>query len=674
VNAKVNNAGGNPRNLSLRSISMARKYTLLLILCLTGLLAASLAAYAGWRYSRTPEYRVRYGSPAEKQWAVRLLVEEGAEAHDWSGIERCIESPHVAVALTAVSALGNARRAEAIDTLIALVDGDRAPMLRLRALEALAQLNTERAWKEVKSRLDTEDPRLREAAISHLVRRGRRDAIPAIRSRLEDSSAEVRRRAAEGLRELLTPVTHSGPLPDVGSSLVFEAERGSRFRGNFEIAPSARLRSRLPHLAKNAPLFAGLEDASGGWVRNMEGAGGNHEWLGGEAGSIDIGRSDYPLVIPRDGRYRLWTRAWWMDKCGNSFNAWFDHGKTTKFNDADKLKGPYRRWAWFERSKPVHLTAGVHTLHVQAREDGIRIDQFALLPDGERPEEGPATVNYEPLALLPHPELALSRGSRIIHDDGHLHATAWILRGGHKPLTTQLRLEAAGGRLSCAGVLPITIPKDERVQEVDFTVTYPPDAPRKEYVIQASLRQEGQQSQQARRLIVRRPWHWRIAGPFPRQRTREDVLLDPNVEWRSYPAEKLFDPYGRMDFESVFGNGTTGWVYLKARVRSEEEGPLLWLLNSDDSSRVWLDDELVLHNPRNAPSAAFLTRARRTIPPGDHIIVAECYQKEFPDGNIHHATQNYWLFRLRVRRSEHEPADLVGLEWIDSSDGSRAKR
>lgn len=653
---------------------MPTKRTILLFLCLGGLLVGALTVYAGWRYSRTPEYRIRYGSPAQKQWAIRLLVEEGADEGDWSRIERCIGSSDTAIALTAVSALGNAKRVRSTDKLVALVEGNRPMTLRLRALEALAQLDTERAWDEVKSGLEAENDRLRLAAISHLVRRGRRDAIPAIRSCLEDSSPEVRRRAAQGLRELLTPIPRAGAVPEVGDSLVFEAERGFRFEGNFEIAPSKRLRARLPQLAENAPLFAGLEGASGGWVRNMEGAGGNHEWLGGEAGSIDVGRVDYPLLIPRDGEYRLWARAWWMDKCGNSFNAWFDHADTTKFNDADGIKGPYRRWGWFARSMAVRLTAGVHTLHVQAREDGIRIDQFMLVPDGERPPEGAAGINYDPLALVPEAELTLSRESRIIGDDGQLHATVRVLRGGQEPLATTLRLEAEGAELSCPSELSVRIPGKKRVWARDFTVTYSPDAPRREYVVRATIETQEEEHKQVRRMIVRRPWDWRIAGPFSRRRTREEVLLDPDVEWRSYPPEKLFDRYGRMDFEALFGNDITGWVYLRTRVRSEEKQPLLWLLNSDDSSRVWLDGELVLHNPRNAPAAAFLTRRRRTIPPGEHTIVAECFQKEFPDGHIYHATQNYWLFRLRVRRSEHTPADLVGLPWEEPARKTQAAR
>jgi hypothetical protein len=578
------------------------------------------------------------------------------------------------VALTAVSALGNARRAGSTDKLIALFEGNRPLTLRLRALEALAQLDTERGWDEVKSGLEAETGRLRLAAISHLVRRGRREAIPAIRSRLDDSSAEVRRRAAQGLRELVTPVADSGALPEVGDSLVFEAERGFRFEGNFEIAPSERLRAELPELAKEDPLFAGLEGASGGWVRNMEGAGGNHEWLGGEAGSIDIGRADYPLLIPRDGDYRLWARAWWMDKCGNSFNAWFDHAETTKFNDADAIERPYRRWGWFARSKAVHLKAGIHTLHVQAREDGIRIDQLMLVPDGDRPPEGAAEVNYDPLALVPGAELTLSRESRIIGDEGQLHATVRILRGGQNPLATTLRLDAEGAELSCPSELPVHIPKEKRAWTRDFTIAYPAEAPRREYLVRASVETEAQESKQVRRMIVRRPWDWRIAGPFSRRRPREEVLLDPDVEWRSYPPKKLFDRYGRMDFEALFGNETTGWVYLKTRVRSEEKKPLLWLLNSDDSSRVWLDDELVLHNPRNAPAAAFLSRARHAIPPGEHTIVAECFQKQFPDGHIYHGTQNYWLFRLRVRRNEHTPAKLVGVPWEEPNSGTRAAR
>ena len=647
---------------------MSMKRIILPAACCLACLA--FVGYAAWRYTKTPEYRVRFGSPAQKQWAIRLLVEEGADSRDWQRITQCLDSPHLTVALTAVSALGNARRGEATDTLVTVIEGPRAEQLGPRALEALAQIGTEGAWNEVKSALRRQTPRLRRSAMSLLIRHGRKGAIPELRSSLENASPELRKMAAAGLRDLTTPRTRAGDVPEVGSTIIFEAEQGHRFRGNFEVAPSDRLRPNLSSIAEKKPLYRGTNAASGRWIRCLEGAGGNHEWLGGESGSIDIGRVQYPLVVPESGRYDIWARAWWMDKCGNSFNVWLDHGRAEVFRNADKLKGPYRQWTWISRAEPVRLTAGIHTLHVQAREDGIRLDQFMLLPPGQNPPSGPAEANYEPLALAPqNAELTLSRNSRIISENGKLHITAWVLRGGQNELEATLELDAPGADVAGSEEVKVRIPKDRRLWSRDFTVSYPPQAERREYTVSAALATDGENpGSQQKSLIVRKPWDWLVAGPFPEPRTADNVLNDRDIEWQSLSPDEVFDRYGRMDLESVFGNGTTGYAYMKTRIRSEETKPLLWLLNSDDSSKVWMGGEVVIKNPRNAPSSAFLARTRRTISPGTHTIVAECFQKAFPDGHIYYATQNYWLFRLRVRRDEHVPARLIGLPWNDQGE------
>ena len=118
-----------------------------------------------------------------------------------------------------------------------------------------------------------------------------------------------------------------------------------------------------------------------------------------------------------------------------------------------------------------------------------------------------------------------------------------------------------------------------------------------------------------------------------------------------------------MDFERAFGNGAGGRVFLKARIRCEEGGRFLWLLNSDDSAVVWLDGRRVISSMHTAPAEGFLARARVEMTPGEHTVVAGVSQSEFVDEHIYNGTQNYWLFRLRVRRDEHAPAPVVGLPW-----------
>ena len=106
-----------------------------------------------------------------------------------------------------------------------------------------------------------------------------------------------------------------------------------------------------------------------------------------ETGPGDDGYAEYKIKIPRTGRYYFWARCHFFDSCGNSFYILVD---TTKVTSKTLFIGDstYGKWHWVggldQKSVKVDLTKGVHTIRVQNREDGARMDQFLLTTDHRR--------------------------------------------------------------------------------------------------------------------------------------------------------------------------------------------------------------------------------------------------------------------------------------------------
>ncbi len=92
-----------------------------------------------------------------------------------------------------------------------------------------------------------------------------------------------------------------------------------------------------------------------------------------ETGPADTGNARYKVNVPTAGVYQLWARTWWYDACGNSFFIIVDAKPAVYVEDAT-----YQTWHWVKGPK-LTLTAGQHTIRMQNREDGARMDQFMLI-------------------------------------------------------------------------------------------------------------------------------------------------------------------------------------------------------------------------------------------------------------------------------------------------------
>lgn len=95
-----------------------------------------------------------------------------------------------------------------------------------------------------------------------------------------------------------------------------------------------------------------------------------------ESGPTDSGNTVYKFKVPAAGVYRLWVRANWYDSCGDSFFVVVDDGPQSWVGE----DGTYQKWHWV-KGKTYQLSAGVHTIRFQNREDGAKLDQFLLTND-----------------------------------------------------------------------------------------------------------------------------------------------------------------------------------------------------------------------------------------------------------------------------------------------------
>ena len=621
----------------------------------------------GWRrYARSPGHRLSRGMPEERAWAIKEIAKRGPSAGELERISAALNDPAIKVRLGAIAALARCGGREVASRLAPMLSTDQPLQVRLRALEALAELGGDESRGYVEEALNAPEPEFRALAARHIPRLAGDGAVRLLTPLMYDRSETVRTVVMGALIEVTGAADPDAVRSLVGGRVVWEAERGLNITRNYEIAPSPRERERLPELAQADQMFINLDGWSGdGWIRCLEGAGGNHEWLGGESGSIDIGRITYPIVVPKSGRYLLWARTWLTDKCGDSYYVRFDNGPRRMMEHPwEGVLGEWRLWFWLtDHNDPVYLDAGPHTLYVHPREDGVRIDQFCLMPEGADPPAGALTANVDPLALARDgAHVALSSESVIVDSAGDLHATVRVLRYGAE-VRGVLRLDAEDGELDCPASLPVELLGDDRVFVKDITVRLPTDAPCRERVLSAAFRPEGGGEDRVARLLMKKPWPWEIAGPLAAPQNVGRALAGKNVAWQSLPPEKLFNRYGTMDIEKAFGNATFGRIILRTRIRCDEAGTYLWLLNSDDKSVVWLDGRRVIANLLHAPAEGFLTRARVAVSAGEHELVAAVSQATFPDGHIYNGTQNFWLFRLRVRKEEHVPAPIIGLPW-----------
>lgn len=99
-------------------------------------------------------------------------------------------------------------------------------------------------------------------------------------------------------------------------------------------------------------------------------------------GSSLPGFLKFKVKVPEAGQYKLWGRVLWPDGCGNSFFV-CKQGRPNQILGED---GTYDSWHWVELQGPkLTLAAGVNTIEVHNREDGVILDQLQITTGGRVP-------------------------------------------------------------------------------------------------------------------------------------------------------------------------------------------------------------------------------------------------------------------------------------------------
>jgi glucose/arabinose dehydrogenase len=109
-------------------------------------------------------------------------------------------------------------------------------------------------------------------------------------------------------------------------------------------------------------------------------------------------RLDYRIVFTRPGIYYVWVRGFGASASDDSLHVGLD-GRAV--GSADRVAGFTTRFGWSRRTvdgppaRIVVTTAGVHTLNLWMREDGMLVDKIILtrsaayVPSGSGPSESP---------------------------------------------------------------------------------------------------------------------------------------------------------------------------------------------------------------------------------------------------------------------------------------------
>ena len=444
------------------------------------------------------------------------------------------------------------------------------------------------------------------------------------------------------------------------TTMYFEAEMGINIRPNLEIIPR--------------------EGASGGLALGVfEGGGGNHTWLGGLDCSIDIGTAEYPFEIEADGQYVVWGRAWWSDKCGNSILVAVDGKQQYDVGDHSSEDPVFETWHWMP-SCVFELSKGPHTLNVMAKEDGIFIDQWAIAPAGTTPS-GVGKLTHVP-ALSPDPpsalDLSVSRESEVIDSKGRLRFTVWLRKCQEGSVAGRLVVSAdEGPKISCGNEVEFEMKADETLRPLPVTVTYPSSSRRNEKRVIFTV-VHGDVALARRAVVVVKPFQWHLLGPLPEGSSLEGQLaygleVDPakpvrylvgetakESAWQQPPVEKVLNRYQTFDFEKLYGQSLGRCVYLYTTIVSPRDQTVLMLVNNDDHAHVWINGELVFEELESHPAEGYLGRKKISLKKGQSRIFVKVTQSDYPDRTNGMESPNYWLFRLRLRKSSHKPAELWG--------------
>jgi len=665
------------------------------------LVCAMLAAgtWGARRFRRTAEGIVLFGSGKERLDLCRAVPGLSLQRQKWV-LRWLLEDPLENVRISAVAACGRIGPGVGMDHLLAaaLMDPDCPPDLRTKAGEVLLLQRDEppeqvtdylaAAWQDRDFRREL--PLLAAHYATWRLPKMDEEELRAVVLR----SLDVEDPSHSHLQRLvLDNVESFAPLRDV---LVAQVDRDNHFTVrqyalDCLTAMDGFLRGHSPEDWRHEAIPAAGADAAcafeaewaheirpnyqiGEWkgVRCLalgEGAGGRMNWLKGYDATVDVGTARFPIWVPRDGNYRLWARVYLRDKCSNSFGIYVGGKQFTNFSDRET---PLADWSWLPlrhgAADVVRFTKGSHRARLEAWEDGVYIDRFALLPPARRPgdSEPPSAVRWD--ASFRH-SLSLSVEAQSQCRGTTQAVTVWVRRSTPELTGGVVRLEAPEAfRIVGSDRATIRFDEGNPLCRTSFLLELPADAVvgegslRADYTDESGTVVEGE-------MILGGQFDWLTTGPLAyadelrRKLSGRRTVSDEELaaDFSPYPITG-YDAYRRLDLEKAYGQLLDRYVYLACDIEVTDEGAYMALLTADDTAYVYIDGVLVISQPEKGPGEGRMVTRPVQLAEGRHRIFVQLYQIAKPDpvgpGALR-MSPNHCNFKLLLRESRHRPATAI---------------
>ena len=430
--------------------------------------------------------------------------------------------------------------------------------------------------------------------------------------------------------------------PRADGVIVWEAEWANGITGSYECLPA--------------------KDTGGGfalWSRQGSGRSQQMHYHRPHRRDGDLGTAEYWFTLAEPGKYRLYMRIRAPDHCGNS--CWvgmdrrrrlhcFPDGFDSDF-DGRRLHWPekmFRRWLWLEDAGRLFaLEAGRHFLRVEVREDGMAIDQVALVPDGADEPSGvqqPTMIPRGPNDVVP---VCLAVNHQCLPRSGEAtaHGHLWFRSNSATGLPLVVRLAAGDAKIGPAtevrcelgpdapfAYLPVSVTLGEpaRLEVVELTAT-------------ASTPCYGGMQVSAAPCRIERPFEWWALGPLdpPADALSGRILMAaetidfrkapiagrPELTWREVESPAHFGHLGTIDLVKVFGLHENCTAYLATVIEVEEAGSYRVTAAGDDTLALQCDGANVVRHEYERTITDTLRPVELKLSAGKHLLVVRVGQR-----------------------------------------------
>jgi hypothetical protein len=316
----------------------------------------------------------------------------------------------------------------------------------------------------------------------------------------------------------------------------------------------------------------------------------------------------------------------------------------------------------------MRLRRGFHEGRLQAWEDGVYIDRFALLPGNERPRD-----DYPASAVRWDPSLISSLSFSVEHQaqarGTSQEVTVWVRRN---------RPEMREGAVTLAAEPPFAIlgPEEHRIRfsegnplaRTTFRVWLPQDAVGGEGYMRAVYEDDSGETVEGR-MILGAQFDWLTTGPlqwrsrrFRQMRSKSNATDEELTSgWKVFPLDG-YDTYRRLDMERAWGELNNCYIYLCADILVEEAGDYLALLTVDDTAVIYADGRPLVGQLEDGPGEGRMISRRVHLEEGRQRLFARVYQSNLPEprgrDRLRHSP-NRCNFKLLLRKTRHQPAEGI---------------